>query len=118
MRPCNRLVALPTKEHAVDTRTLDRRLDAEGIVALEVEEWEALQESVEEVESHPTFLAGDLVIVRLEGSLAAVEEPRSTERVVRRLPDEEAARRFVEDRLQTYERTWDGCGCKVEYYRR
>ncbi len=30
--------------------------------------------------------------------------------------DLEAARRFVEDRMETYERMWDGCGCRIDYH--
>lgn len=95
---------------------LDRRLGSDGIVSLESTEWEALKGDFEEVERHPTFLAGDLVIVRDAVGPVAVEEPSSRERVLRRLAEEEV-RAFVEDRLETYERMWDGCGCKVEYYR-
>ena len=46
----------------------------------------------------------------------AVEEPTSRQRVLRRLAEDEVAA-FVKDRLDTYERMWDGCGCKVEYFR-
>lgn len=93
------------------------RLAAENFVVLTKDEWEALAPRFGEVERHKTFLAGDLVIVRDDVGPVAVEEPRSQERVVRRLDGEDAVRRFVQDRLDTYERMWDGCGCKVEYYR-
>jgi hypothetical protein len=95
---------------------LDRRLRSEGIVTMAATEWEELAEGFEEVERHATFLAGDLVIARGSAGPVAVEQPSSGERVVRRLADDEV-RRFVQDRLDTYERMWDGCGCKVEYYR-
>lgn len=97
---------------------LARRLDAETIVPLEWEAWEALAPELDELERHDTFVAGDLVIGRLAGRLVAVEEPGRDERVVRLLADEAAARAFVEDRKATYERMFEGgCGCKVEYYR-
>ena len=48
--------------------------------------------------------------------MVAVEEPSSRERVVR-LIEEHEVQAFVEDRLDTYERMWDGCGCKVAYYK-
>jgi hypothetical protein len=95
---------------------LDRRLQSEGIVTLETAEWEKLAGGFEEVERHATFLAGDLVIARDPAGMVAVEQPSSRERVVRRLADDQV-RAFVKDRLDTYERMWDGCGCKVEYYR-
>jgi hypothetical protein len=32
------------------------------------------------------------------------------------LGDEDEVRRFVRERLEAYDRMWDGCGCKVDYY--
>jgi hypothetical protein len=96
---------------------LTRRVLAEGIVTLEATQWRDVEEAFEEVERHDTFIAGELVIARRQGVLVAVERPTTGMRVVRRLGDEEEMRGFVRDRLDTYERMWDGCGCKVEYYR-
>ncbi len=95
---------------------LNRRLQSDAIVTLRAAEWEELEGGFEEVERHRTFLAGDLVIVRDRAGPVAVEEPSSRERVLRRLTEDEVGP-FVKDRLDTYERMWDGCGCKVEYYR-
>lgn len=94
---------------------LTRRLDTETVVWLDADEWCDLRTTFEQVGRHPTFIAGDLVLVRDSAGLAAVEEPSSTERVLRRLPDPETAQRFVADRLDAYERMWDGCGCRVHY---
>lgn len=99
------------------TEELTRRLGAEAVVRIAAAEWKEVREAFEVVERHPTFLAGELVIVRGDAGLLAVEEPSSDERVLRRLADEVEMRAFVKDRLETYERMWDGCGCKVEYYR-
>lgn len=57
-----------------------------------------------------------MILVRTGHGLAAVEEPKSRERVVRRLGDAATAAAFVKERLSDYERMWDGCGCKVDYY--
>lgn len=95
-----------------------QRLAEEGIVPLTAAEWEEVRHAFEVVERHPTFLAGELVIAHSGAGLLAVEEPCAGERVVRRLGDEAAMREFVRERLDTYERMWDGCGCKVDYYHR
>ena len=96
---------------------LTERLTSEGIVTLDLAEWEALSPSFRETERHPTHIRGDLVIVRDSVGAVAVEEPANGKRVLRRLTDDAEVRRFVQDRLDTYDRMWDGCGCKVEYYR-
>ena len=45
-----------------------------------------------------------------------VEAPSRDARVGRLLGSREAVRRFVEKRMEEYERMWDGCGVKVDYY--
>jgi predicted aminopeptidase len=94
---------------------LDRRLAAERFVSLAASDWTELAGQCEEVERHNTFLAGDLVIVRIGDGLAAVEEPAPGTRIVRRLADLHEVRRFVDARLETYDNMWNGCGCKVDY---
>lgn len=96
---------------------LEERLAREGIVTLDAAEWAAVAAAFPEEERHPTHIAGDLIIVRAAAGPVAVEEPAPGRRVLRRLADPAAVRAFVRDRLDTYERMWDGCGCKVEYYR-
>lgn len=92
------------------------RLADETIVPLEEAEWDAVASEFEELDRHSTFISGDLLIVRLESTVAAVEQPAPGKRVIRRLADLEAARRFTDSRLAEYERMWDGCGCKIDYY--
>jgi hypothetical protein len=45
-----------------------------------------------------------------------VEQPAPDERAVRRFASHEEANQFVQQRLKDYERMWDGCGCKIDYY--
>jgi hypothetical protein len=95
---------------------LERRLRDQRIVLLPRQDWDVLAGAVEEVERHHTMVAGDLLVIRTAHGLAAVEQPAPNERVVRLLGDAEAVRTFVNDRMALYERMWDGCGCKVDYY--
>ncbi len=94
---------------------LAHRLAGGEVVRLPAAAWDAIAGSFEEVERHDTKIAGDIVILRLEAGLAAVEEPAAGERVVRRLSDGEAVRRFIEGRMESYDRMWDGCGCRIDY---
>ncbi len=96
---------------------LVRRVVEEGITKLESTEWRELEGAFEVVARHDTFIAGELIVARRGDVLLAVERPAPGLRVARRLRDDDEVSRFVTDRLDTYERMWDGCGCKVEYYR-
>lgn len=92
------------------------KLKEEKIVPLSRDEWDALAPEFPEKERHNTQLAGDLILVTVDGEWVAVEEPSPQARTARRLGNEEEARAFVVKRLDEYERMWDGCGVKVEYY--
>lgn len=93
-----------------------RRLPRDRIVRLTLQEWTAIADGFPEIERHATGVAGDLLIVHAGSEIAAVEQPSPDERVMRYLGDEPGARAFVADRLAAYERMWDGCGCKVDYF--
>jgi len=96
---------------------LRTRLSMAPIIVISKDEWDQVAPELPVLERHDTWLRGDLLIVRTPAGLAAVESPSPGERVIRRLADEAAAARFVADRLATYERMWDGCGCRIDYYR-
>ena len=94
---------------------LTRRLEAGEIVRLPVAVWDAVGGSFEEVARHDTKISGDIVVLRSGNGWAAVEEPAAGERVIRRLADADAVRRFIEGRMEAYDRMWDGCGCRIDY---
>lgn len=52
----------------------------------------------------------------MSASFLVQEQTPSGEVLVRRFATRDDADAFVDDRLQTYDRMWDGCGCKVRYY--
>lgn len=91
-------------------------LAAGQVARLSSDEWTAVANAFPEMARHGTGLAGDLVIVQVAGGLAAVEAPTDRERAIRYLGDADAARRFVVDRLAQYERMWEGCGCRIDYF--
>ena len=95
---------------------LNARLKREGIVALSAAEWMAVAGGFEEMQRHQTFIAGDLLIVKGDAGFAAVEQPSPDQRVVRHLRDSDDVHRFVLQRMGEYERMWDGCGCRIDYY--
>jgi hypothetical protein len=95
---------------------LNKRLASESVVKLTAQEWSELTGHFEEIQKHATFAAGDLLIVRDETGLIAVEQPAPDERAIRRFSSPEEAEQFVQQRLKDYERMWDGCGCKIDYY--
>jgi len=44
------------------------------------------------------------------------EKSTKDEFIIRLMKSKKEAEEFIQQRLDTYDRMWDGCGCKVEYY--
>ena len=87
------------------------------VLRLEPTELDALLAATALVREDDTHFAGMIRLLELEGALFMQEQhPESKELLVRRFQDRQAADAFIQDRLDTYERMWDGCGCKVHYF--
>ena len=56
------------------------------------------------------------MVVRVGEELVAVEAPSRGARVARVLGSAADAQAFVRKRMAEYERMWDGCGVKVDYF--
>ena len=100
----------------MDLETLIGQLEAGQIVPLRQAEWDELRAAFDLIEEHDTRMSGLIELVRSSAGIAAVEQPAPDQRVVRPLADLEAAHSFIADRLDTYDRMWDGCGCKIDYF--
>lgn len=86
-----------------------------AIVALDGEALPELLDAAEVIRANDTCVAGWIRILRIEGRFVVQAQTPEGEILLRRLLSREAAERFVEDRLQSYERMWDGCGCTIDY---
>jgi hypothetical protein len=94
------------------------RRDAAGrrLFVLEADDLPGLIEAAEILREDDTGLAGPIRVLRLDRRILVQEqEPRTSSVLVRELPSREAAERFVAERLDAYERMWDGCGCRIDY---
>ena len=91
--------------------------DERGIVVLRPEELTDLIAAAELLREEETHVAGRIRILRVDDRILVQEQvPETQDLLVRGLPSRQAADRFVEDRLADYERMWDGCGCKIDYF--
>jgi hypothetical protein len=93
------------------------RLEAGGVVEIDRDELDRLLARAATVRDDDTRLSGSIRVLVLGDVVVLQEETPRGVLLVRRLATVEDADRLVDDRLATYERMWDGCGCKVDYYR-
>jgi len=99
----------------VDIDDLLERLSDASRLGLSPDELAGLLEEAELVREEDTCISGMIRILRLKNTVLVQEQAPDREIVIRIRPTVEAAAEFVAGRLETYERMWDGCGCKVDY---
>ncbi len=102
-------------EASVDTDVLLEKLCDDSRLGLSPDELVELLEEADLVREEDTCISGMIRILRLKDAVLVQEQTPDHEIVIRIRPTVEAAQEFVAARLETYERMWDGCGCKVDY---
>jgi len=91
------------------------RLEKERVVLISRDELEGLLAAVRVVEEKDTRLSDWIRILDAGGRILIQETTDKNEIAVRLSESLEEARRFVEERMETYDRMWDGCGCRIDY---
>ena len=101
-----------------DTASPDRVLElatARSPLGIDADTLDALLAAAAILRDEDTCLAGRIRILGLEGAVLVQERTPDRRILVRRLASLDAAQRLVDERLATYDRMWDGCGCTVDY---
>lgn len=91
------------------------RLENDTVVRLRGAAAEQALARLELVREEDTRLSGPIRIFRAGDTVLVAEHPEPGEIAFRRLAGMPKADSFVKDRLETYERMWDGCGCRIDY---
>jgi hypothetical protein len=95
---------------------LRERLVSAPVVELTEPELDRLLASGETLRNDDTSMAGRIRILSLDGLIVVQEQTPGHRFVARSLPSLERAQSFVDERLATYDKIWDGCGCRVDYF--
>jgi hypothetical protein len=86
------------------------------IVAMSGDELAELRQRAELIEEKDTYLSDMIRLLRLGDLLLVQETTDKKEIIIRAMPSLDEARAFIDRRMETYERMWDGCGCSVTYF--
>jgi len=63
-----------------------------------------------------TYLSDKIRLLKIKDDLILQEKTTSGEYLVRIIKTKKEAEELIQQRLEIYEKMWDGCGCKVDYY--
>ena len=87
---------------------INEQFGNDQIIAITREELASLLDQTETEREDDTGIAGLIRTLRLDDYVLVQERTPEGDHFVRKLPSEKAAKRFVEARLASYERMWDG----------
>ncbi len=73
-------------------------------------------DEVEILDETNTHMSDFLRIVKYDAYLLVQELSPKDEVIIRPMTSMASARDFIAERMDIYEKMWDGCGCKVKYY--
>ena len=63
-----------------------------------------------------TYLSDFIRVIKYDEKLFVQETTFKKEIIIRKMDSMKEVDFFVQERLDYYERKWDGCGCKIDYY--
>jgi len=85
------------------------------LMVSEIELNELLSHSKLMIEEN-TYISDKIRLLKYKTDLLIQEKSTKDEYLVRVMKTEKEAKKLIKERLDIYNRMWDGCGCKVKYY--
>ncbi len=73
-------------------------------------------ENSETIRIEDTHLSDFIRVLKYHDNLFIQEKTFKNEILIRKMDSMKDVDFFVKERLDFYERKWDGCGCKIDYY--
>ena len=80
------------------------------------EELEKLLLQSETIIEKDTHISDKIRLLKLDDDLIIQEKTTKDELLIRMVKTKKEAEELIKARLEIYEKMWDGCGCRVDYY--
>ena len=97
-------------------KEIDKRFKTNKYLIISTNELPELLKSSERIFEQDTRLRDYIRILKIENFFYLQETTNQGEIVLRKFTNEADAMKLVNDRLEIYDKMWDGCGCKINYY--
>ena len=89
----------------------------EKIINISPSQLEDLLKKSKTIEEKDTLISGQIRILKYDNQILVQESTPKNEILIHKLENQEDAKKFVEERLEIYDKMWDGCGCKIDYFK-
>lgn len=63
-----------------------------------------------------TLISDKIRLLKIKNDLIIQEKSNKDEFIIRYSITKNDAEKFITERMSIYNKMWDGCGCKVDYY--
>lgn len=93
-----------------------KSLRSKNWIVIDEHDLETLLASSKKIREERPAGAGPIRVLVAGKDVLVQETSDKGEVVLRRFESEEDAARYVSDRIDTYDRMWDGCGCRIDYF--
>ncbi|HOJ08217.1 MAG: hypothetical protein HND40_01345 [Ignavibacteriota bacterium] len=85
-------------------------------IIIEEHELHTVLKDAEILREEDTYLSDHIRLLKYNGILFIQEITFKKEVLLRKMDSMKDADSLIQERLDYYERKWDGCGCKIDYY--
>ena len=68
------------------------------------------------IQEENTYISDKIRLLKIKDDLILQEKTTKGEYLIRYIETKKEAEELIKARLKIYEKMWDGCGCKVDYY--
>lgn len=92
------------------------KLNVNNYITLQAQELNEVLKNFSVFYEEDTILSGKIRILKKDESYFIQETTSKQEILIRRMKNTFEAEELVKQRLEIYDKMWDGCGCKVDYY--
>ena len=63
-----------------------------------------------------TLISDKIRLLKFDEDFFIQEKSNKDELIIRMVSSKSEGESFINNRMEIYDKMWDGCGCKVEYY--
>ena len=100
----------------MDIKAIFEKALSSTYIIIDEHELNPILESCEIIRTENTHLSDYIRLIKFDGRLFIQELSLKNETILRKINSLDDADKFIQERLDFYERKWDGCGCKIDYY--
>lgn len=100
----------------MEAREIFNKVSNSNYLIIKADELKSALDNSEILRMEDTILSDYIRVLKFDDKLFIQETTFKKEIIIRKMDSMNDVDFFVKERLDFYERKWDGCGCKIDYY--